>query len=37
MEACELLGANFSAHEDDIGDAKADRHQAEEGCDVGPN
>jgi hypothetical protein len=24
--ACELLGADFSAHEDDIGDAEADCH-----------
>jgi hypothetical protein len=31
------LGADFSAHEDDVGDAEADCHQAEQCCDVRPD
>jgi hypothetical protein len=37
MAACELLGADLSTHEDDIGDAKTDCHQAEQGRDVRPD
>lgn len=37
MTACELLGADFSAHEDDIGDAEADCYQTEQGRDVRPD
>ena len=37
MAACELLGADFSAHEDDIGDAEADCYQTEQGRDVRPD
>ena len=37
MAACELLRADLSAHEDDVGNAEADCHQAEQGGDVRPD
>ena len=37
MEVSELLGPDFGAHENNIRDAKTDRDQAEEGCDMGPD
>ena len=34
---CDLSGADFSTHEDDIGDAEANCHQTEQGRDVRPD
>src|SRR4029453_5107509 len=37
MATCELLRPDLSAHKNNIGDAEADCHQAEQGSDVRPD
>jgi hypothetical protein len=37
MQVRPELGADFRTHEEDVGDPEADRHQAEQSRDVGPD